>query len=223
MGTLRYFCVLWYREHLAPQKTADGTKKRKLNKIVELKDPDPSLTLSSIHGDRFGPVSKIIGLASSANKVEGPTLKELMKIRLIKRQNPVYESFDEFIAVRTSCHLVEEVDCEFLCDCRFGVRGKICCHSMALVYDRKKEFTIDPRLNPLRFKRKRPVGRPKKLGLALTMEQPLMPGGLEVLGGPQGRVGQVAGEGSGDAHTGGAQRTGRGCVVIMEGHPWQRW
>ena len=120
MGTLRYFCVLWYREHLAPQKTADGTKKRKLNKIVELKDPDPSLTLSSIHGDRFGPVSKIIGLASSANKVEGPTLKELMKIRLIKRQNPVYESFDEFIAVRTSCHLVEEVDCEFLCDCRFG-------------------------------------------------------------------------------------------------------
>ena len=120
LGTLRYFCVLWYREHLAPQKTADGTEKRKLNKIVELKDPDPSLTLSSIHGDRFGPVSKIIGLASSANKVEGPTLKELMKIRLIKRQNPVYESFDEFIAVRTSCHLVEEVDCEFLCDCRFG-------------------------------------------------------------------------------------------------------
>ena len=46
LGTLRYFCVLWYREHLAPQKTADGTEKRKLNKIVELKDPDPSLTLS---------------------------------------------------------------------------------------------------------------------------------------------------------------------------------
>ena len=78
---------------------------------------------------------------------------------------------------------------------------------MALLYDRKKEFPIDPRLNPLRFKRKRPVGRPKKLGLALTREQPLMPGGLEVPGGPQGRVAQVAGEGSGDAHTG-AQRTG---------------
>ena len=117
----------------------------------------PSLTLSLIHGDRFRPVSKIIGLASSANKVEGPTLKQLMKVRLIKRQNPVYESFDEFIAVRTSCHLVEEVEGEFLCDCRFGVRGKLCCHSMALVYDRKKEFPIDPRLNLLRFKRKRPV------------------------------------------------------------------
>ena len=86
---------------------------------------------------------------------------------------------------------------------------------MALVYDRNKEFPIDPRLNPLRFKRKRPVGRPKKLGLALTREQPLMPGGLEVLGGPQGRVGQVAGEGSGDAHTGGAQRTG--------GAVWSSW
>ena len=35
-----------------------------------------------------------------------------------------------------------------------------------------------------------------------------MPGGLEVPGGPQGRVAQVAGEGSGDAHTGGAQGTG---------------
>ena len=54
---------------------------------------------------------------------------------------------------------------------------------MALVYDWKKEFPIDPRLNPLRFKRKRPLGRPKKLGLALTREQPLMPGGLEVPGG----------------------------------------
>ena len=86
---------------------------------------------------------------------------------------------------------------------------------MALVYDRKKEFPIDPRLNPLRFKRKRPVGRPKKLGLALTREQPLMPGGLEVPGGPQGRVAQVAGEGSGDAHTGGAQRTG--------GAVWSSW
>ena len=42
-----------------------------------------------------------------------------------------------------------------------------------------------------------------------------MPGGLEVPGGPQGRVAQVAGEGSGDAHTGGAQRTG--------GAVWSSW
>ena len=34
-------------------------------------------------------------------------------------------------------------------------------------------------------------------------------------GGPQGRVAQVAGEGSGDAHTGGAQRTG--------GAVWSSW
>ena len=47
---------------------------------------------------------------------------------------------------------------------------------MGLVYDRKKNFPIDPRLIPLRFKRKRKVGRPKKLGLALTREQPLLPG-----------------------------------------------
>ena len=49
----------------------------------------------------------------------------------------------------------------------------------------------------------------------LLREQPLMPGGLEVSGGPQGRVAQVAGEGSGVAHTGAAQRMG--------GAVWSSW
>ena len=87
----------------------------------------------------------------------------------------MYDSSEEFIAVWTSCHLVEQVDGEFFCDCRLGIKGKLCAHSMGPVYDRKKDFPIDPRLKPLRFKRKRKVGRPKKLGLALTREQPLLP------------------------------------------------
>ena len=75
---------------------------------------------------------------------------------------------------------------------------------MALVYDRKKEFPVDPGLNPLRFKRKRPVGRPKRLGLALTKEPPLLPGGLEGRGGPGGEAAQgVAGQSG--AQAGGAQ------------------
>ena len=91
---------------------------------------------TSVHGDRFGPVTKMIGLASSLNKVDGPTrpsLKQLMRIQLIKRGNTVYDSFEEFAAVRTSCHLVEQVDKEFFCDCRLGIKGKLCAHSMGLV------------------------------------------------------------------------------------------
>lgn len=108
----------------------DGTEKRKPNKLIELKDPDPSLTLSSVHGEEFGRVSKMFGVATSSNKIEGPSLSQLMRLRLIKRNNPVYESFEEFIAVRTSCHLVEEVAGEYLCDCRLGIKGHLCCHSM---------------------------------------------------------------------------------------------
>ena len=121
----------------------------------------------------------------------------------------MYNSFEEFVAVRTSCHLVEQVDGEFFCDCRLGINGKLCAHSMGPVYDRKKDFPIDPRLNPLRFKRKRKVGRPKKLGLALTREQPLLPGDLQGAGGSQGGGAQAAGEGSGGARAGTTHGGGR--------------
>ena len=111
-------------------------EKRKPNKVVEWKNVDASLALTSVHGDRFGPVTKMIGLASSLNKVDGPnwpSLKQLMRIGLIKRGNPVYDSFEEFVAVQTLCHLVEQVDKEFFCDCRLGIKGKLCAHSMGLV------------------------------------------------------------------------------------------
>ena len=63
--------------------------------MVEWKNVDASLALTSVHGDRFGPVTKMIGLASSLNKVDGPnwpSLEQLMRIGLIKRGNPVYDS-----------------------------------------------------------------------------------------------------------------------------------
>ena len=44
----------------------------------------------------------------------------------------------------------------------------------ALVYDRNKDFPVDPRLDAVRFTRKRKVGRPKALGSALTRETPLV-------------------------------------------------
>ena len=45
---------------------------------------------------------------------------------------------------------------------------------MALTYDRNRAFPVDPRLNAVKFTKRKP-GRPKKLGLALTREAPLVP------------------------------------------------
>ena len=55
-----------------------------------------------------------------------------------------------------------------------GIKGKMCRHTLALVYDRNKDFPVDPRLDAVRFTRKRKVGRPKALGSALTRETPLV-------------------------------------------------
>ena len=55
-----------------------------------------------------------------------------------------------------------------------GIKGKLCRHTLALVYDRNKDFPVDPRLDAVRFTRKRKVGRPKALGSALTRETPLV-------------------------------------------------
>ena len=44
---------------------------------------------------------------------------------------------------------------------------------LGLVYDRNKDFAVDPRLDAIRFTRKRKVGRPKNTGRALDKEQPL--------------------------------------------------
>ena len=60
---------------------------------------------------------------------------------------------------------------EFYCDCQKGIKGKLCWESMGLIYDRTK-FPVDPRLNPLAFKRKRTVERPRNLGPALTKTPP---------------------------------------------------
>ena len=66
---------------------------------------------------------------------------------------------------------------------------------MALVYDRNKDFLVDQRLDEVRFTRKRKVGRPKKLGLALAKEPLLVVvnGQLQEPGRPGDRGEAVAG------------------------------
>ena len=86
-----------------------------------------------------------------------------------------------------------------ICDCHDGIKGHLCHHTMALTYDRNKEFPIDPRLNAFQFTKQK-AGRPKKHGLALTREPPLVPGNdahpEEALPGPARGRGQPGGAGA---------------------------
>ena len=75
---------------------------------------------------------------------------------------PECQSFDESMKIRQSCHLVEQVNNEFFCDCPLGIKGKMCKHTVGLLYKTGiMEITSDVRSKPLGQKRKR--GRPKKI------------------------------------------------------------
>ena len=64
--------------------------------------------------------------------------------------------------VRQSCHLLEQVNNEFFCDCPLGIKGKMCKHTVALLYKTGIiEITSDVLSKPLGQKRKR--GRSKKI------------------------------------------------------------
>ena len=61
---------------------------------------------------------------------------------------------------------------EYYCDCKIGIKGDICKHVMALMYDREN-FAIDPRLRSVKLgRKKRGVGRPSKVGPALSKSPP---------------------------------------------------
>ena len=62
---------------------------------------------------------------------------------------------------------------EYLCDCYFGIKGKLCKHSMGLVYLLEPSFEVAPTLNPLKFVgRKRGKGRPALVAPALDKRLP---------------------------------------------------
>ena len=70
-------------------------------------------------------VSSIWAIPSSKNNQSELTLKELAKIRLSKRFNSTsLESFDEYVKIRPSCYLVEQVGTEFYCDCFEGMKAR---------------------------------------------------------------------------------------------------
>ena len=82
--------------------------------------------------------------------------------------------------VRNSCHLVEQSGQDFFCDCFEGIRGRLCKHSVGLLYKTGTiEVDHDVRSKPLGAKRKR--GRPKKLPSCLTRSpEPVKSGNVPV-------------------------------------------
>ena len=118
-------------------------------------------------------VKRVIILPSNDNKLPEKSLKELALLRLQKRKKPSFLNIQEYFNIRTSCHVIEQVDREFYCDCWKGIKGKICKHVMALTYARVPQFEVLPSLKAAKFKRsRRPVSRSKKVGGALSKTPP---------------------------------------------------
>ena len=85
--------------------------------------------------------------SSNTNHSE-QSLKELAKHRLKTRfdvSNML--SFDEYSEIRSSCHIIEQVNEEFYCDCFLGMKAKLCKHSVGMLYKTELlEVTSDPSL-----------------------------------------------------------------------------
>ena len=108
-------------------------------------------------------VSTLWAVPSSNTNHSNQSLKELAKHRLKTRFDvSTMKSFDEYSKIRSSCHIIEQVNDEFYCDCFLGMKAKLCKHSVGMLYKTELlEVTSDVRSKPLGVKRKR--GRPKKL------------------------------------------------------------
>ena len=67
-------------------------------------------------------VTNFWAVASSSDKSSSQSLKEKAKERINNRKMPKSTTFDEFVVMRTSCWIIEEVNGEFFCDCPIGMK-----------------------------------------------------------------------------------------------------
>ena len=103
----------------------------------------------------------ILWIIPSSSTSTDSNLKELGTQRLDQRYNVKSSSFDEYLKMRTSCYIVEQKGSEFFCDCYEGSKGRLCKHSVGLMYKcGVLEVTPEVRSKPLGEKRSR--GRPAK-------------------------------------------------------------
>ena len=133
--------------------------------------------IAGLHGEKNSLALRTAGShCYSANKdgnilgINNPqgkyTVTESEEFKLGKvnanRRTPLSSSFDEFLRIRSSCWIIEERDGDMFCDCPVGMKGKLCKHSVGILYHSNVlEPADDVRSVPLGEKRKR--GRPKNL------------------------------------------------------------
>ena len=93
-------------------------------------------------------VSTLWAVPSSNTNHSDQSLKELAKHRLKTRFDVSnMKSFDEYSKIRSSCHIIEQVNEEFYCDCFLGMKAKLCKHSVGMLYKTELlEVTSDPSL-----------------------------------------------------------------------------
>ena len=104
---------------------------------------------------------KIWGVKSSQTSTSSKSLRELAKDRILTRfDNSSFKNFDEMVETRSSCYIVEQRGNNFFCDCPLGIKGKLCKHSVGLLY-KTKVLDITPDVRSVPLGQKRPRGRPK--------------------------------------------------------------
>ena len=142
------------------------------DRIVQV-NPKGKYTISESDEFNLGPVDSMWVVASSSNTLQEKNLKKLAKQRIQKRGNPMnFKSFDEYMAIRQSCWILEQRDRDFYCDCPIGMKGKLCKHTVGMGYRQGfLEVTDQVRAVPLGTKRKR--GRPKAQGHCLQKSPPV--------------------------------------------------
>ena len=113
-------------------------------------------------------VSMIYAVPSSKTSSNEILLKDCAKERLKSRFDVSrHSSFDDAMMTRQSCHIIEQVGNDYFCDCHEGIKGRLCKHSVGLMYKcGTLEITSDVRSKPLGQKRRR--GRPKKMPHCLS-------------------------------------------------------
>ena len=126
-------------------------------KILNVRNPETKYTVMQDYG--LGAVDSLWAVMSSSPGEE--RLQDRAKERILQRAVPACSTFDSFVKMRQSCWILEEKDGEFFCDCFEGSKGRLCKHSIGMMYFAGYLTPEDDvRAVPLGGKRKR--GRPAK-------------------------------------------------------------
>ena len=117
---------------------------------------------------QLGKADCLWAVTSSKGAKSNKSLKERAFERFSHRKDPTsLKDFDEYLEVRSSCWILEERNGDFYCDCPVSMKGKLCKHTVCMLYHTGAlSATDDVKSLPLNGKRRR--GRPKKLPHSLV-------------------------------------------------------